>query len=413
MEEIIKLDNVSKIYKLYERPIDRMYEALSIKKKTYHTLHYALKDVSFTIHKGEIVGFVGKNGAGKSTLLKIITGLLQANEGKININGTISALLELGTGFNPEYNGIENIFLYGTMLGKTHEEIEKEVPDIVAFADIGEFIHQPVKTYSSGMFARLAFSVAINVKPDILIVDEILAVGDLDFQLKCMNKMKEMMHGGTTVLFVSHDINSVKRFCSRAIWLKNGELIEDGDVNTVTDHYLDFLKVENRKNQAQLEEIQKETEKEETVEKFDISEITNQSEKAEIKEFKILNENNQAVQNFSRKEKLHIELIYEVFDENVEKPVAGIAIRRIDDEYMCGLNTLLDHKDIPWKKGINKITLNYDNGILLMGGKYYFDAAIFDETATVPIQYISRIQMFEVSDKYEAEGIFVMPHHWE
>lgn len=412
---IIKIDNLSKVYRLYEKPIDRMFEALSISKKIHHTDHYALDQVTFEIKKGEIVGFVGKNGAGKSTLLKIITGLLTPSCGDAKVKGSISALLELGTGFNPEYSGIENIYLYGTMLGKTREEVEKEVPEVIQFADIGDFINQPVKTYSSGMFARLAFSVAINVKPDILIVDEILAVGDLDFQLKCMNKMKEMMRGGTTVLFVSHDINSIKRFCTRAIWLKDGCLMEDGDVNSVTDHYLDYLKVESLERQSNKvkDEVLDETNDCEEAKDLTLTDMGVELFKAEIKCLNIRGHVDEETIIITRDEPLIIELEYEVFDQNVDHPVIGIAVRRIDDVYMCGLNTLLDEMKIPWKLGINKICLSYQLGTLLMGGKYYFDAAIFDETATVPIQYISRIKEFEISDGYRAEGIYVIPHKWD
>lgn len=414
-DSIIEIESLTKVYRLYEKPIDRMYEALSLSKKIHHTDHYALDDVSFKIKKGEIVGFVGKNGAGKSTLLKVITGLLTPSSGQARVKGSISALLELGTGFNPEYSGIENIYLYGTMLGKSRDDVEKEIPEVIQFADIGDFIHQPVKTYSSGMFARLAFSVAINVKPDILIVDEILAVGDLDFQLKCMNKMKEMMYGGTTVLFVSHDINSIKRFCTRAIWLRDGKLIEDGDVNAVTDHYLDYLKVESmeRKKIEDKRENETEVHSENKVEELTLNDMGVESFKAEISSMKVYNQDGNESAMFSINEKISIELNYEVFDDNVNHPVIGIAIRRIDDVYMCGLNTLLDQISIPWNKGMNKVILNYPMGSLLMGGKYYFDAAIFDETATVPIQYISRIKEFEISDGYRAEGIFVVPHVWE
>lgn len=409
MNQIISVQNVSKLYRLYERPIDRMYEALSMSKKSLHTDHYALNNVSFSIAKGEIVGFVGKNGAGKSTMLKIITGLLTPSEGKIKVNGVISALLELGTGFNPEFNGIENIYLYGTMLGKTHEEVKKEIPGIIKFADIGEFIQQPVKTYSSGMFARLAFSVAINVKPDILIVDEILAVGDLDFQLKCMNKMKEMMMGGTTVLFVSHDINQIKRFCTRAIWLKDGQMMEDGEVNLVCDHYLDYLKLSNKANEEINDLSQVEENRDNGLEDIDLSLV----DKAEIIRFRILNRYGQEISQFDKDEVLYLSLEYAVSDTTIHNPVVGICIRRIDDEYMCGFNTLLDEIIIPWKQGLNRIVLEYSCGCLLMGGSYYFDAAIFDETATVPIQYISRIKEFEVQNEYKAEGIFAMPHKWK
>lgn len=187
----IKIENLSKIYKLYDKPIDRLKEALSISRKKRHKDYYALNDINLEIKKGEIVGIVGTNGSGKSTILKIITGVLTPTTGTINIDGKISALLELGAGFNPEYTGIENIYLNGTMLGYSKEEMETKIPKIIEFADIGDFIYQPVKTYSSGMFARLAFAVSINVDPDILIVDEALSVGDTRFQKKCYRKMEE------------------------------------------------------------------------------------------------------------------------------------------------------------------------------------------------------------------------------
>lgn len=240
METIIDIKHLNKVYNLYDKPIDRLKEVLSPTHKSYHREHYALNDISLEIKKGESVGIVGKNGSGKSTLLKIITGVLNPTSGEMNVQGKISALLELGAGFNPEYTGIENIYLNGTMMGYSKAEMDEKVDDIIAFADIGDFINQPVKTYSSGMFARLAFAVSINVEPEILIVDETLSVGDTRFQIKCMDKMKEMMEGGTTVLFVSHDINAIRRFCTRCIWINEGKMKEVGSVNMVSDHYIDF-----------------------------------------------------------------------------------------------------------------------------------------------------------------------------
>ena len=206
----IKVSHLTKVYKLYDKPIDRLKESLHLLKKQYHKEFYALNDVSFEIKKGETVGIIGKNGAGKSTLLKIITGVLTPSSGHVHTNGRISSLLELGAGFNPEYTGVENIYLQGTLMGYTHSKMESKVDEILEFADIGDFVHQPVKMYSSGMFARLAFAVAINVDPDILIVDEALAVGDAGFVLKCMNRMKEIKEQGTTILLVTHDTQSIK-----------------------------------------------------------------------------------------------------------------------------------------------------------------------------------------------------------
>ena len=190
-ELMIEIQDLTKVYKMYDKPIDRLKESLSITHKQYSKDFYALNNVSFEVQKGECIGIIGTNGSGKSTLLKIITGVLNPTLGRVSVNGKISALLELGAGFNPEYTGLENIYLNGTMMGYTREEVEKKIDDILQFADIGDFVYQPVKTYSSGMFVRLAFAVAINVNPDILIVDEALSVGDYKFQSKCYRKFEE------------------------------------------------------------------------------------------------------------------------------------------------------------------------------------------------------------------------------
>lgn len=239
----IKVENVSKVYKLYDKPLDRLKEALNIKKTKYYKEYYALKNISFEVEKGETVGIVGTNGAGKSTLLKIITGVLNQSEGHVEVDGKISALLELGAGFNLEYTGIENIYLNGTMAGYSKEEIDKKINNIIEFAEIGDFINQPVKMYSSGMFARLAFAVAINIEPDILIVDEALSVGDIAFQSKCFRKFDELKQKGITILFVSHDINSVKQMCSRVLWIESGKQRMFDDKDEVCAEYMDAQRI--------------------------------------------------------------------------------------------------------------------------------------------------------------------------
>ena len=221
-EDIIRITNLKKTYKIYSSTKDRVFDAFSLGSKKRYREFNALNNINFNVEKGETVGIIGTNGAGKSTLLKIITGVLNPTEGDVEIKGKISALLELGAGFNEEYTGMENIFLNGRMMGYNRKEMEKKVDNIVEFADIGDFIDQPVKTYSSGMFARLAFSVAINVEPDILIVDEALSVGDIFFQNKCYKKFAELRDKGVTILFVTHDIGSVRQMCSRVLWLEKG-----------------------------------------------------------------------------------------------------------------------------------------------------------------------------------------------
>jgi lipopolysaccharide transport system ATP-binding protein len=233
----VKFENVSKFYKLYNSPKDRLKEALHPFGKKRHREFYALKNINLEVKKGEILGIVGRNGSGKSTLLKIIAGVVQANSGRVIVKGEISALLELASGMNPDYNGIQNIYFGGIMMGFSREEMKAKIDDIIAFADIGDYIHQPLKTYSSGMRARLGFSLAINISPEILVVDEVLSVGDDLFKRKCFAKMEELFKSGCTVFFVSHSSNSIVEICTRAILLDEGEIILDGTPKFVTINY--------------------------------------------------------------------------------------------------------------------------------------------------------------------------------
>ena len=237
----ISVQGVSKIYKLYDKPIDRLKEAVSLTHKSYHRDFFALSDISFDVKKGETVGIIGTNGSGKSTILKIITGVLSPTTGTAEVSGNISALLELGAGFNSEYTGLENIYMNGTMMGFSRQEMERRMDDILRFADIGDFVNQPVKTYSSGMFVRLAFALAINVDPEILIVDEALSVGDVFFQAKCYHRMEEMMKNGTTILMVSHDMGSIIKYCDKVVLLNRGHFVAQGEAGKMVDLYKKIL----------------------------------------------------------------------------------------------------------------------------------------------------------------------------
>ena len=241
MKPSIRIENVTKIYNLYASAQDRFLETLKLSRKVRHKEFYALRDVSFDVFPGETVGIVGKNGAGKSTLLKIITGVLSPTSGKVTLEGRVSALLELGAGFNMEYTGLQNVYLNGTILGYSHEEMEKRLPGILSFADIGEFIDQPVKSYSSGMFMRLAFSVAINVEPEILIIDEALSVGDVLFQAKCFKKIQEFKESGKTILFVSHSLNNIIQYCDRCIVMNAGVKIAEGEAPPMVDLFKQIM----------------------------------------------------------------------------------------------------------------------------------------------------------------------------
>lgn len=394
----IRAENITKVYKLYEKPVDRLKESLSIRKRSYHRPFYALNDVSLEINRGEVVGIIGKNGSGKSTILKIITGVSSPSSGNVHVNGKVSALLELGAGFNLEYTGIENIYLNGMMMGFDRNEMDAKLDSILEFADIGDFVYQPVKAYSSGMFARLAFSVAINVDPDILIVDEALAVGDLKFQIKCMEKFSEFRDKGKTILFVSHDINSIKRYCNRAIWLNSGRIEAQGDTDLICDRYTDYLKygevASKKKNEGTQEKNLKLSK--------DIIGIIN--------DFEILDNYDNVLEEITYNSDFKLKIDFEMNTDNLDI-VIGVAIHSIDDIYICGINTLLDKEQINYKKGINTIYLEY-NSFNLLGGSYYFDVAIFEKNAHVPIDYKAKVKEFFVKSTYVAEGICVLPHKW-
>ncbi len=238
----VSVENITKLYKLYDKPSDRVKEALNpFTSQKYHREFFALKDVSFEVNRGETLGVVGKNGSGKSTLLKILTGVLTPTSGRVVTDGRISSLLELGAGFNFELTGLENIFLFGTINGFSKEEMNQRLEQIIEFADIGPFINQPVKMYSSGMFVRLAFAAAINIDPEILIVDEALSVGDMKFQKKCLERIDQFREAGKTILFCSHDLHAVGELCSRVIWLKDGEVAQIGEPGPVISSYVSMM----------------------------------------------------------------------------------------------------------------------------------------------------------------------------
>ena len=237
----IEVKNLTKVYRLYDKPMDRLKDSLGLMRKKKYKEHLALNNVTLSVKKGETVGIIGTNGSGKSTILKIITGVLSPTHGEVNVDGHISALLELGAGFNMEYNGIDNIYLNGMMIGFSEEEITKRLDAILEFADIGDYVYQPVKTYSSGMFVRLAFAVAINIDPEILIVDEALSVGDVFFQAKCYHKFEEFKKQGKTILFVSHDLSSISKYCDRAVLLNQGVLLGEGTPKKMIDIYKQVL----------------------------------------------------------------------------------------------------------------------------------------------------------------------------
>ncbi|WP_312833473.1 ABC transporter ATP-binding protein [Sedimentibacter saalensis] len=372
MKEIsIQVENLSKIYKLYDKPFDRLKESLSPSKKEYHNKHYALNNISFEIIKGEAIGIIGVNGSGKSTLLKIITGVLTPSSGFVNVNGKISALLELGAGFNPEYSGIENIYLNGTMLGYTNEEMDTKLDSILKFADIGQFIYQPVKTYSSGMFARLAFAVAINVDPDILIVDEALSVGDVFFQAKCYNKFNEFKEKGKTILFVSHELSSIVKYCDRVVLLNSGKKIAEGSPSDMVDLYKKLLVNQldlDGQNDDEKSAINADGHwKQNLILNPNINSYGNNM--AEIFDFGLF-DNKGIITNTLVKGSMFTIKMRIKFNEEIQDPIFAFTIKDLKGTDITGTNTLIEKVETS-KIDINCVKeVRFKQELSLQGGEY-------------------------------------------
>lgn len=377
MKELaIEVKNIKKEYRLYDKPSLRVKEALSIRGKKYHKVFSALRDISFQVEKGEMLGIIGKNGAGKSTLLKIITGVLTPTSGEIKINGKVSALLELGAGFNPEYTGIENIYLNGSMIGFTKQEMDMKLDDILTFADIGDFVYQPVKTYSSGMFARLAFAVAINVEPDILIVDEALSVGDVFFQAKCYKKLEDLKNSGKTILFVTHDMGSVIRYCNRAILINDGVIAAQGNPDEIVDLYKKVLVGQfdnNSEDDQQDEEIQGVQPVEgETWKAYMLINPNCQiygDKRAEIVDFGIFDEN-EAINNTVRKMREFTIKMKVHFYETITNPIFAFSIKDTKGTEITGTNTIIEKTETGTVKAGEEIIIEFKQIMRLQGGQY-------------------------------------------
>lgn len=403
MENMIEIDNVVKNFKIYDKPIDRLKEALSIRKTKHHKDFEALKGISFRIQKGDALGILGRNGSGKSTLLKLITGVLHPTSGNIQVHGKISAILELGTGFNPEYTGIENIRLNGMMMGYTSEQIEERMDRIIEFADIGDFINQPVKFYSSGMFARLAFAVSINVEPDILIIDEALAVGDTRFQIKCIDKLKEMKERGTTILFVSHASEQIKRFCNKAIWIKDGLIEAEGESSEIVDRYEDYMKMSSSQaNQPSVAKVM-------APDPIDEDQMLRPVDASVLALIRKVDINKDQFKTF---DKLTVEIQYEVYEHSIDDLLIGVAIYTPDREYIFGPNTYLEKIEIPKVRGKHKISYHIDS-LPLISGTFVIDVGIFNNEGIVCLDYKESVKKFQVTNKYFSEGRLYIHHTWE
>lgn len=362
------------MYKLYENPMDRLKESLGLTRKKRYKEHYALNNVSFQVKKGETVGIIGTNGSGKSTILKIITGVLNPTQGEVVVDGRISALLELGAGFNGEYSGIENVYLNGQMIGFSKEEIDAKLQDILDFADIGDFIHQPVKTYSSGMFVRLAFAVAINIEPEILIVDEALSVGDVFFQAKCYRKFEEFKEMGKTILFVSHDLSSIGKYCDRVVLLNKGEKLAEGDAKEMVNLYRRVLvnqydePGEQNTTQEETPEVQEEKSTKDQL-NLNPKVLEYGSKLAEIQDFAIRDKSGMVTNVIEKGEEFSVDMKIH-FHETIQEPIFAFTIKDLKGTEITGTNTMYENTPVGTQKAGKTRRITFTQKMPLEAGEY-------------------------------------------
>lgn len=401
----IEVIDVVKTYKLYDRLRDRLKEAFGIGKKKFK-LHYALNGVSMKIYQGETVGIIGTNGSGKSTILKIITGVLHPTSGEVHVNGRISALLELGAGFNQEYNGIENIYLNGTMMGFSEKEIDKKLPSILEFADIGDYVYQPVKTYSSGMFVRLAFAVAINIEPEILIVDEALSVGDVFFQAKCYHKFEEFKDMGKTIVFVSHDLNSISKYCDRVFLLNQGNLLGEGSPKEMIDAFKRVLvgqyelpHEDGKGGEEKGSHGMPDTQDPVPGVNPDIQEYGNMQ--ARITEYHLSDQNGLPTMAVLKGSEFTMRMKVE-FTEHVPAPIFAFSIKNVQGTEITGTNSMIEKSYLePGEPGqVKEVT--FRQRMTLQGGEYLISLGVTGyrkDTFEVYHRLYDVINITVVSDK--------------
>lgn len=368
-EYAIQVKEVTKVYKLFDSNVARMKDALSLTRKKLYKEHYALNKLSFNVRRGEAVGIIGVNGAGKSTILKIITGVLQPTSGEVVIDGRISALLELGAGFNPEYTGMRNIYLNGMMIGFTKEEIDAKLDDILKFADIGEFINQPVKSYSSGMFVRLAFAVAINIDPEILIVDEALSVGDVFFQNKCFHKFEEFRKQGKTIIFVSHDLGSIRKYCDRAVLLNHGEKVGDGAPAEVIDMYKKILVKQSEKKGNTISTIA--PAKDSWMSHYAINPSCDEygDKQAQIVDFAIIDKTGKYTNVLTKGDEFKIRVKIRA-NEDVHEPISTFTIKTLKGTDVTGTNTMFENVFLGDLKAGEEKIVTFTQNMNIQGGEY-------------------------------------------
>lgn len=387
----IRVCDLVKEYPVYDNPRQRLLSLILPFVRKSQAFR-ALDQVSFEVQRGETVGIIGRNGAGKSTLLQILCGTVPSTSGSVVVHGRLAALLELGAGFNPEFTGRDNVFLNASLLGLSRAEIEERLDAIQAFADIGDFFDRPVKTYSSGMFVRLAFAVAIHCEPDILIVDEALSVGDIRFQMKCLERIEAIRRSGATILFVSHSLEQIRRFCQRAIWLEGGRIKLQGEASFVADSYRDH-------------EVGLETQHATASEQPQVSGEARHDYPAVIEDVTL------SSNHLAPFDSLSIEVTYRVNDRSLPGLLAGVAIKGLDGLHIFGPNTHLEGVSIPQSAGRHRLTYHIPS-VPLLSGTYRIDVGLFTNKGLVCLDYLAEAARLTVASPYFSEGIVYIQHEW-
>ena len=393
----IRATELSKTFRVFQHPLDRLRHLLfRFSGRTYYTPACALDGVSFEVERGEAVGIVGRNGSGKSTLLQLICGTLRPTSGTVSVVGRVSPLLELGSGFNPEFTGRENVYLSAAVLGLSRRETDSRFDEITEFANIGEYLERPVKTYSSGMFARLAFSVAVHVNPDILVVDEALSVGDLGFQQKCIKRMLALREQGVTLLFVSHDPYQVKVVCERALYLRAGRLAHFGEAGKVVDAYLADLQTSSAFERSLEQAITPE-----------------ERPPVRICTITLLGSDGEPTECVCTGESIRLTFVFERLHGNVTRPLTFVFnLYRADGFYVCGTTTLMDGHPPFAAMQAGRVTVLFPS-IPLLAGRYHWRVAVNDEHGLSVLAKAEGVCPFVVEDDFKAVGAFDLQRQWE
>lgn len=415
-ENAIEVRELKKKFKVYFDKGSELKERLLFKKRNRYEERWVLKGISFDVKKGEAIGLIGHNGCGKSTTLKLLTKIIYPDAGTIEMQGRISSLIELGAGFHPDMSGRENIYTNAAIFGLSKKEIDERMDDIIKFSELEEFLDNPVRTYSSGMYMRLAFSVAINVDADILLIDEILAVGDVNFQAKCFNKLREIKAQGTTIVIVSHSLNQIEQICDRSIWIQDGMIKKEGNPHSIHLEYMDFMGQKRQERQKQIEGEKKQEDPQKKMEKTEEKQPKKADNnrwgngKATIKKVTLLDKNLTEKEVYATGESIIVRVDYSV-KEKVENAVFGIGIFRSDNFQCYGTNTRIDNvKEFDLTEdGFVELELERVN---LLPGEYTIDIAI-ECMMGIPVDYYRKVKKISMYSAVGDVGLARIDHDWK